>query len=137
MLREEEDPAVRVVLGHFILVYIHPYIDGNGRIGHCLMSLPGLPGRSSGSGWRVRCIGRTLSSTDVVGIHSSSCDADAAHLRTRPLEVSWSALQECAVWAGKNKSLPYVEVMVAVALTVAVAAGPVVGVVVGVSERRG
>lgn len=38
-LREEDDPAVRVVLGHFVFVYIHPYIDGNGRIGRFLMNL--------------------------------------------------------------------------------------------------
>ena len=30
LLREEPHPSVRVVLGHFIFVYIHPYMDGNG-----------------------------------------------------------------------------------------------------------
>jgi fido (protein-threonine AMPylation protein) len=39
LLREEPDPAVRVVLGHFIFVYIHPYMDGNGRLGRFLMNL--------------------------------------------------------------------------------------------------
>jgi fido (protein-threonine AMPylation protein) len=39
LLREETDPAARVVLGHFIFVYIHPYIDGNGRIGRFLMNV--------------------------------------------------------------------------------------------------
>ena len=39
LLREETDPAVRVVLGHFIFVYIHPYVDGNGRMGRFLMNL--------------------------------------------------------------------------------------------------
>src|SRR5262252_9314344 len=33
LLREEEQPAVRAVLGHFVFVYIHPYMDSNGRIG--------------------------------------------------------------------------------------------------------
>jgi hypothetical protein len=28
-----------VVIGHFIFVYIHPYMDGNGRIGRFLMNL--------------------------------------------------------------------------------------------------
>src|SRR5438445_1001868 len=37
MLREETHPAVRVVLGHFLFVYIHPYMDGNGRVGRLLM----------------------------------------------------------------------------------------------------
>lgn len=38
LLKEESDPGVRVVLGHFVLVFIHPYIDGNGRIGRFLMN---------------------------------------------------------------------------------------------------
>ena len=38
LLREETEPAVRVVLGHFIFVYIHPYMDGNGRMGRFLMN---------------------------------------------------------------------------------------------------
>ena len=38
MLEEETEPAVRVVLGHFVFVYIHPYSDGNGRIGRFLMN---------------------------------------------------------------------------------------------------
>ncbi len=40
-LREETDPAVRAVLGHFAFVYIHPYMDGNGRIGRFLMLASG------------------------------------------------------------------------------------------------
>lgn len=39
LLAEEEHPAVRIVLGHFIFVYIHPYADGNGRMGRFLMNL--------------------------------------------------------------------------------------------------
>ena len=39
LLEGEEDPAVRVVLGHFVFVYIHPFPDGNGRVGRFLMNL--------------------------------------------------------------------------------------------------
>jgi hypothetical protein len=39
LLREEDEPSVRVVLGHFVFVYIHPYIDGNGRMGRFLMNV--------------------------------------------------------------------------------------------------
>lgn len=39
LLREETSAAVRVVLGHFMFVYIHPYMDGNGRMGRFLMNL--------------------------------------------------------------------------------------------------
>jgi Fic family protein len=38
LLNEEQDAAVRVVLGHFVFVYIHPYMDGNGRMGRFLMN---------------------------------------------------------------------------------------------------
>jgi len=39
LLREETHPAVRVVLGHFVFVYIHPYMDGNGRVARFLMNV--------------------------------------------------------------------------------------------------
>ncbi len=32
LLADEPHAAVRAVLGHFIFVYIHPYMDGNGRL---------------------------------------------------------------------------------------------------------
>ena len=38
LLSEEKESPVRVVLGHFAFVYIHPYMDGNGRIGRFLMN---------------------------------------------------------------------------------------------------
>lgn len=38
LLEKETEPAVRVVLGHFIFVFIHPYMDGNGRMGRFLMN---------------------------------------------------------------------------------------------------
>jgi hypothetical protein len=54
LLREETDPAVRVVLGHFIFVYIHPYMDGNGRIGRFLMNVMMAAG---GYPWTVIPVG--------------------------------------------------------------------------------
>lgn len=39
LINEEKDPAVRIVLGHFFFVNIHPYSDGNGRIGRFLMNV--------------------------------------------------------------------------------------------------
>ncbi|MDP9015042.1 MAG: Fic family protein [Pseudomonadota bacterium] len=39
LLQQEKEPAVRVVLGHFVFVYIHPYLDGNGRMGRFMMNL--------------------------------------------------------------------------------------------------
>ena len=38
LLRDEPNAAVRAVLGHFVFVFIHPYADGNGRMGRFLMN---------------------------------------------------------------------------------------------------
>ncbi|MHB1948920.1 MAG: Fic family protein [Gammaproteobacteria bacterium] len=46
-LIHEPHASVRAVLGHFIFVFIHPYMDGNGRIGrfimNCLFASGGFP----------------------------------------------------------------------------------------------
>lgn len=39
LLKAEDDPTVRIVLGHFIFVFIHPFSDGNGRIARFLMNV--------------------------------------------------------------------------------------------------
>ncbi len=39
LLKGESEPDVRVVLGHFVFVYVHPYMDGNGRMGRFLMNV--------------------------------------------------------------------------------------------------
>ncbi|MEO8413287.1 MAG: Fic family protein [Ginsengibacter sp.] len=39
LLKEEPKPSVKAVLGHFIFVFIHPYMDGNGSIGRFLMNV--------------------------------------------------------------------------------------------------
>ena len=38
LLTHEPEAAVRAVLGHHLFVFIHPYFDGNGRIGRFLMN---------------------------------------------------------------------------------------------------
>lgn len=38
LLTDEPNAAVRAVLGHFVFVFIHPYMDGNGRMGRFLMN---------------------------------------------------------------------------------------------------
>ena len=39
LLKAETETSARVVLGHFVFVYIHPYMDGNGRMGRFLMNI--------------------------------------------------------------------------------------------------
>ncbi|CAN5520572.1 hypothetical protein BH11BAC1_BH11BAC1_00600 [soil metagenome] len=38
LLEQEPEASVRAVLGHFIFVFIHPYMDGNGRMARFLMN---------------------------------------------------------------------------------------------------
>lgn len=38
LMQEEPDAFVRAVLGHFFFVYIHPYMDGNGRAARFTMN---------------------------------------------------------------------------------------------------
>jgi hypothetical protein len=39
LVKNETSPEVRAVLGHFIFTYIHPYSDGNGRLGRFIMNM--------------------------------------------------------------------------------------------------
>lgn len=55
LLKSETDPAARIVLGHFIFVYIHPFSDGNGRIARFLMNVMMA---ASGHSWTVIRIDR-------------------------------------------------------------------------------
>ncbi len=43
-LKNEEHAIVKAILGHYIFVYIHPYMDGNGRLGRFLMNAMLLSG---------------------------------------------------------------------------------------------
>lgn len=49
-LTAETSAAVRAILGHFIFVFIHPYMDGNGRVGRFIMNLMLVSG---GFDWTV------------------------------------------------------------------------------------
>jgi fido (protein-threonine AMPylation protein) len=50
LMENEPDAAVRAILGHFLFVYIHPYMDGNGRIARFLMNTQLISG---GYGWVI------------------------------------------------------------------------------------
>ena len=55
LLREESHPAIRTVMGHWLFGYIHPYMDGNGRMGRFLMNAMLVSG---GYPWTVITIDR-------------------------------------------------------------------------------
>ena len=43
LLEAETEPRARAVLGHFLFVYIHSYMDGNGRLARFLTNLMLVP----------------------------------------------------------------------------------------------
>lgn len=75
LLRSEQEPAVRAVLGHWMFVYIHPYYDGNGRIGRFLMNLMMASG---GYPWTIVPVARR--DGYMAALESASVDQDIAPL---------------------------------------------------------
>ena len=73
LLQQEKEPAVRVVLGHFVFVYIHPYVDGNGRMGRFLMNVMLASG-----GYRWLVIPVEKRNHYMAALESASVDQDIA-----------------------------------------------------------
>ena len=73
LLREETESSVRTVLGHFVFVYIHPYMDGHGRIGRFLMNVMLASG---GYPWSVIPVGGRNAYMAV--LEKASVDQDIA-----------------------------------------------------------
>jgi hypothetical protein len=71
LLRAETEPVVRVVLGHFVFVYIHPYMDGNGRMGRFLMNAMMA---AAGFRWTIVPVERRAEYT--AALESASVDHD-------------------------------------------------------------
>ncbi len=88
LLQEEEHPALRVVLGHFFLVNIHPYIDGNGRIGRFLMNVMLASG---GYPWTVIPLDRR--DDYIAALEAASVDDDMTPLATFLAKLVGDALK--------------------------------------------
>lgn len=71
LLAKEKNSAVRVVLGHFIFVYIHPYMDGNGRLGRLLMNV-----MLAGGGYPWTVIPVSLRDTYMDALEEASVNQD-------------------------------------------------------------
>jgi hypothetical protein len=74
LLAAEPEPAVRVVLGQFLFVYVHPYFDGNGCMGRFLMNLMVASG-----GWRW-----TLVTLDTRNAYRSALEQASVHRDIAP-----------------------------------------------------
>ena len=71
LLQQDNEPAVRVVMGHFAFVYIHPYFDGNGRMGRFMMNLMMASG---GYPWTIVPLERSAEYMNA--LESASVDQD-------------------------------------------------------------
>jgi Fic family protein len=64
----EDEPPVRAVLGHWLFGYIHPYMDGNGRMARFLMNAMLASGGYSWTVVRVEDRARYLRALDSASI---------------------------------------------------------------------
>ena len=71
LLENEDNGIVRAILGHFFFVYIHPYMDGNGRTARFLMNVMLV---TSGYSWRIVTIEER--STYMSALEKASIDGD-------------------------------------------------------------
>ena len=87
-LSGEDHPGVRAVLGHFACVFIHPYPDGNGRIGSFLMNAMLASG---GYPWTV--IRVTRRADYMAALEEASTKGDIAAFSrfvAQEMQVDWS-----------------------------------------------
>lgn len=71
LMASEPHPAVRAVLGHFMFVFIHPYMDGNGRLARFLMNAMLVMG---GYGWTIIPVQQRQAYMDALEAASSGGD---------------------------------------------------------------
>jgi Fic family protein len=87
LLAAEDHPAVRGVLGHFAFVFIHPYSDGNGRIGRFLMNAMLAPG---GYPWTIVRVGRRGAYMAALEKASTKGNiVDFARFLAEEMQVDW------------------------------------------------
>lgn len=71
LLQSESDPAVQAVLGHFVFVFIHPYMDGNGRLARFILNLMLARG-----GWPWTIVTMTVRSEYMEALEKASVEND-------------------------------------------------------------
>jgi hypothetical protein len=74
LLKQEPEAYVRAVLGHFFFVYVHPYMDGNGRIARFLMNTQLISG---GYDWTIVPVERRaeyMAALEMASVHGDITD---------------------------------------------------------------
>lgn len=96
LLANEMEPSVRVVLGHFVFVYVHPYADGNGRMGRFLMNVMLASG---GYPW-------TIVPLDRRDEYMSALEAASVRQDIRPFAVFVGGLVEAGLQGCSAPAVP-------------------------------
>lgn len=91
LLKAEPEASVRAVLGHHLFVFIHPYFDGNGRIGRFLMNALLASG---GYPWTVIRVSRR-------DVYMKALEAASVEGRITPLAEFIA--QEMAEWSPERE----------------------------------
>jgi len=87
LLKSEDDPRARIALGHFIFVFIHPFLDGNGRTARFLMNVMMA---AAGFPWLVIKVDdrkeymAALEAASVTSTQGRCCGPDGARSGRRP-----------------------------------------------------
>ena len=71
LMKEEENAMLRAILGHFFFVYIHPYMDGNGRTARFLMNVMLV---TAGYPWRIIAVEERA--TYMAALEKASIEGD-------------------------------------------------------------
>ena len=74
LIGNEDHSFVRAVLGHFILTYIHPYMDGNGRIGRFFMNALLVDGCLDWTIIRISSRGRYMQALEKASVEEDVTD---------------------------------------------------------------
>ena len=70
LIENEDAPAVRAVLGHWLFGYLHPYPDGNGRVARFIMNAMLASGGYPWTVIRVEDRKAYMAALDAAGIHA-------------------------------------------------------------------
>lgn len=86
-LLNEKNAVVRAILGHFIFVFIHPFMDGNGRIGRFLMNVLWV---TAGYPWTiVRVDSRVAYLKSLENASVENLITDFVALIAQEMDVNW------------------------------------------------
>ena len=88
LLEGEKKPIVRAVLGHWLFGFIHPYMDGNGRIARFLMNVMMASG---GYPWTIVRVSRRKNYLDA--LETASADQNIlpfAKFIREEMSVDWT-----------------------------------------------